>query len=170
MPKVKFECSCGDIVFEINPDWAPLGAERFLALVNAGFFSGVRFFRVVTKPRPFVVQFGIHGDPDTAAKWRNDRIKDDPVKETNATGTLVFATAGPGTRTSQLFINLSDNTFLDSNGFAPIGKVVEGMENVRKIHDSYGEQPNQGLIQSMGNQYLEDKFPKLDYIISAAVI
>lgn len=170
MPKVKFECTCGDILFEINPDWAPLGAERFLKLVNDGFFTDVRFFRVVTKPRPFVIQFGINGDPTVAASWRNDRIKDDQVKETNAPGTLVFATSGPNSRTTQLFINLGNNAFLDGQGFSPIGKVIEGMENVEKICDEYGERPDQGQIQAKGNAYLEANFPKLDYIKSATVV
>lgn len=170
MAKVKLECSCGDVIVEINPDWAPLGAARFLELVKDGFFSEVRFFRVVTKPRPFIVQFGINGDPEVAAKWRNNRIKDDPVKQTNAPGTLVFATAGPGTRTSQLFINLGHNAFLDGQGFSPIGKVIEGMETVEAICDEYGERPDQGRIQSMGNAYLKESFPNLDYIKSASII
>ena len=170
MAKVKLELSCGDVVVEILPEWAPLGAARFLELVKENFFTDVRFFRVVTKPRPFIVQFGISGDPEVAPKWRNDRIKDDPVKQTNAPGTLVFATAGPGTRTSQLFINLANNSFLDGQGFSPIGKIVEGMENVEKINGEYGERPDQGRIQSQGNAYLQENFPNLDYIKSATVI
>lgn len=170
MPKVKLELSCGDVVVEILPEWAPLGAERFLTLVKENFFTDVRFFRVVTKPRPFIVQFGISGDPEVAAKWRNDRIKDDPVKQSNAPGTIVFATAGPGTRTSQLFINLAHNAFLDGQGFSPIGKIVEGMENVEKICAEYGERPDQGRIQSQGNAYLQENFPNLDYIKSATVL
>ena len=138
--------------------------------MKANFFTDVRFFRVVTKPRPFIVQFGISGDPEVAAKWHNDRIKDDPVKQTNAPGTLVFATAGPGTRTTQLFINLAHNAFLDGQGFSPIGKIVEGMENVAKICDEYGERPDQGRIKNQGNAYLKENFPNLDYIKSASVI
>lgn len=170
MPKVKFETTAGDIVFEINPDWALRGATRFMELVEEGFFTDVRFFRVVTKPRPFIVQFGIHGDPAVAAKWRAARIQDDPVTQSNAPGTLVFATAGPGTRTTQLFINYGHNDFLDGQGFSPIGKIVEGMEVATAIFDEYGERPDQGRIQSEGNTYLQANFPKLDYIKSASVI
>jgi len=158
------------MVFEINPDWAPLGAARFLELVREGFFTDVRFFRVVTKPRPFVVQFGISGDPEIAAKWRNARIKDDPVTQSNEPGTLVFATSGPNSRTSQLFINLGHNAFLDGQGFSPIGRLIEGQSAVQAICDEYGERPDQGRIQSQGNEYLAESFPKLDYIKTATII
>lgn len=170
MTKVKFECTCGDFVVEINEEWAPNGAARFLELVEMGFYNDARFFRVVTKPRPFIIQFGIPGDPDLAAEWRNNTIQDDPVVQGNVEGTLTFATAGPNTRTTQLFINLADNNFLDGQGFSAFGKVVEGMENVRAICDTYGESPNQGHIQAKGNAYLEENFPELDYIKSASVL
>lgn len=170
MPKVKFECSCGDFTVDIKEDWAPTGAERFLDLVRQDFFTDVRFFRVVKQPRPFIVQFGINGDPDVAAKWRDSRIADDKVKTSNKRGTLTFATAGPGTRTSQLFINLADNNFLDSQGFSPIGEVVEGMDAVDAINGEYGESPNQGLVQQQGNAYLQKQYPNLDYIKRATVV
>lgn len=170
MAKVRFECSCGGFTVEIMPDWAPLGVARFIELMEGAVFNDARFFRVVTKPRPFIVQFGIPGDPAVAAKWRKNRIKDDAVKTSNTAGTLTYAMAGPDTRTTQLFINLADNTFLDSKGFSPIGKVVEGMETVRAICDAYGEAPDQGQIQTRGNAYLEENFPKLDFITSVAVI
>lgn len=170
MPQVKFECSCGDFTVEVHPDWAPLGAARFMELVEQNFFSGVRFFRVVTQPRPFVIQFGIHGDPEVSAQWRDNTIKDDKVVESNTEGMICFATSGPNTRTSQLFISLADNSFLDSQGFAPIGKVTEGMDTVRAICDAYGEAPDQGQIQRRGNAYLEENFPKMDYIKQATTV
>lgn len=170
MPKVKFECTCGDFVVEINPDWALRGATRFMELVEQDFFKDIRFFRVVTRPRPFIVQFGIHGDPEVSSQWRDNRIQDDPVTQSNEEGTLVFATAGPGTRTTQFFFNYAHNSFLDSQGFAPIGKVVEGWENVKAICDEYGEAPDQGQIQHKGNAYLEKNFPNLDYIKSVTVL
>ena len=169
MPKVKFECSCGDFTVEVLPEWAPLGAARFLELAGLDFFNEVRFFRVVTKPRPFIVQFGISGDPEVAAEWRDKNIADDPVNTSNAEGTLTFATAGPGTRTSQLFINYGDNSFLDGQGFSPIGRVVEGMDVVRAIYDGYGEKPDQSMLQRAGNGYLKEQFPELDYIKSVEV-
>lgn len=170
MTKVLFDCSFGQFTVEVDETWAPLGAERFLGLVRDGFFSEVRFFRVVTKPRPFIVQFGISGDAHTAAKWKSNTIKDDKVTQSNKRGTLTFATSGPNSRTTQLFVNLADNAFLDNQGFSPIGVVTEGLESVDKINDQYGEAPDQGRIQREGNTYLEQRFPELDYIKSATIV
>ncbi len=176
--KVKFECSNGDFVVECHRDWAPIGVERFKALVEEGFFSDVRFFRVVTEPRPFVAQFGISGDPAVTRKWRDARIKDDPVKQSNTKGMLTFACAGPNSRTTQLFINLGENTVLDDPlamkgaKFAPIGKVIEGMDVVMSLNDQYQGQltPMQGQIMARGNAFLDERFPGLDYIKSAAIV
>ena len=170
MPLVRFSCSCGDFDVEILPEWAPLGAARFMELVEQAVLDQARLFRVVTKPRPFIIQFGIAADPNVSAQWRDNNIDDDPVATGNAEGTLTFATAGPGTRTSQLFINLADNSFLDGQGFSPIGKVVSGMDTVRAICATYGESPDQGLVQQKGNAYLEDKFPELDFIKSISIV
>jgi len=164
MPLVRFECSCGDFDVEIMPEWAPLGVQRFLDLLGKDFFADIRFFRVVARPRPFVAQFGISGTPSVAAQWRNNTIKDDPAKESNRKGTLTFAMAGPHSRTTQLFLNLADNAFLDKQGFPPVGRVVRGMETVEAICSEYGEKPDQSRIQREGNAYLQAEFPKLDYI------
>ncbi len=171
--KAKFETSKGDFVVEVYRDWAPQGADRFYNLVKIGFFNDVRFFRVLSG---FVAQFGINGDPEVMKAWREAKISDDPVKETNARGTLVFATAGPNTRTTQLFINFGNNANLDGMGFSPFGKVVEGMDVVDGLYAEYGEGaprgmgPNQGLIQSQGNTYLKESFPKLDYVKTATIV
>ena len=166
--KVNFETSKGTFVVEVHRDWAPQGVDRFYELVQTGFFNDARFFRVVPN---FVVQFGINKDPEVQAKWRTANIPDDPVKQSNQRGYLVFATAGPGTRTTQLFINLRDNSSsLDPQGFAPFGKVSEGMEVVDNLYSGYGEAPQQPMIQSQGNQYLTSQFPNLDYIKSAKVV
>src|SRR5690606_40888453 len=108
------------------------------------------------------VQFGIRADPRGAAAWRARTIQDDPVKESNVKGTITFATAGPNARTTQVFINYGDNSRLDRMGFAPFGKVVEGMEVVDAINAEYGERPNQGMIQAQGNAYLDREFPNLE--------
>lgn len=166
--KVKFECSNGTFTVEVNPDWAPIGAARFEQLVKEGILNEARFFRVVPG---FVVQFGIPGDPAVAKKWRDATIKDEPVKQTNAAGTLTFAKTGmPNSRTTQLFINLKANSQLDGMGFSPFGKVVEGFEVVKAITSQYGENPDQGMIQAMGNEYLKKSFPNMDYIKSATII
>jgi len=165
--KVKFECTNGTFTVECTKKWAPLGVERFYALVREGYFNDTGFFRVVPG---FVVQFGLAADPEVTAKWRTKTIKDDPVTQTNAPGTLTFATSGPNSRTTQLFINLVNNGQLDGQGFAPFGKVVEGMEVVQKINAEYGQHPKQPLITSEGNSYLRKNFPNMDYITKATLV
>jgi peptidyl-prolyl cis-trans isomerase A (cyclophilin A) len=170
--KVAFDTSEGAFTVEVHKDWAPEGAERFYRLVERKFFDEARFFRVV---RNFVVQFGIHGDPKVAALWRNMTIKDDPVRESNKRGYLSFATSGAHTRTTQVFINLADNVRLDKMGFSPFGQVVDGMDVVDRLYGFYGEGPPRGTgpdqdeIQRRGNQYLEEKFPRLDYVRTARI-
>ncbi|HEX4633057.1 MAG TPA: peptidylprolyl isomerase [Gemmatimonadales bacterium] len=164
--RAKFETSAGDFTVEVTRAWAPLGADRLYNLIKNGFYDGDRFFRVVPG---FVVQFGINGTPAVSTAWKNANIADDPVTQHNTTGTIVFATAGPNTRTTQLFINYSDNFRLDQMGFAPMGKVVQGMDVVQKIYPGYGQTPNQDLIQSQGNTYLSQGFPQLDFIKKATI-
>ena len=165
--RVKFETSCGNFTIEVQRKWAPLGADRFHELVTAGFYDECRFFRVVPG---FVVQWGMNGDPAVYAKWKDREFADDKVTESNLKGFVSFASRGPDTRTCQLFINLADNQRLDELGFAPFGKVIEGLEVVEKINAEYGQMPNQGLIQEQGNEYLKAKFPKLDYIKKATIV
>lgn len=171
--KVKFETTKGDIVLEVNRAWAPKGADRFYNLVKIGYFNDVAFFRVIDR---FMAQFGIHGDPKVNEKWEPARISDDPVKESNVRGAISFATAGPNTRTTQLFINYGDNSQLDQSGFAPFAKVIQGMEIVEALYKDYGEGaprgggPSQELMQSQGNTYLRARFPKLDYIKRVSLV
>jgi peptidyl-prolyl cis-trans isomerase A (cyclophilin A) len=166
--RVRFDTTRGTFVVAVTRAWAPLGADRFYNLVRAGFFDGARFFRVV--PR-FVVQFGLSGDPRVNHAWDSARIADDPVRQSNARGRLTFATAGPGTRTTQLFVNLKDNRGLDGMGFAPFGEVsAAGMAVVDAIYAGYGERPDQGRITAEGNAYLASEFPKLDYVKKAEVV
>merc|ERR1719473_2304920 len=148
----------------VNPEWAPIGAARFEEMVDKKVLEGARFFRVVPG---FMVQFGIPGDPKEANAWSSKTIKDDPVMGSNTVGMVTFATAGPNTRTTQIFINYGNNQFLDSQGFAPFAQVVDdGMRVVKQIESKYREKPNQGLIQSQGNAYLDSNFPDLSYVIS----
>lgn len=159
--RVAFECSSGDFTIEVHNDWAPLGAERFYTLCKEGFYDEARFFRVVPG---FVVQWGLPADPALGAIWRDAKIKDDPVKQSNGAGYVSFASAGPNTRTTQVFINFENNARLDGMGFSAFGQVVEGFDNVKKITSEYGQRPDQGAIQSKGNEYLKASFPNLDYI------
>merc|ERR1712054_50440 len=159
----------GKFVIEVTRAWAPKGADRFYSLVRSGFYDNCRIFRAV---KGFVAQFGINGNPDVQQKWRGSAadIKDDAVTKSNTRGMVVFATAGPNTRTTQVFINLNDNSFLDNQGFAPFGRVIgNGMAAVDKFYKGYGEKPDQGEIQTEGNSYLQSNFPKLTYFKSAKV-
>jgi homoserine O-acetyltransferase len=172
--KVKMETSKGTIVIEIHREWAPLGADRFYNLVGRGFFDDSRFFRV--RPGAFT-QFGIPGDPAIAAAWKEQRITDDPVRESNIRGSIAYAMTGPDTRTTQLYINLSDNSRMDKDGFAPIGRVVEGMDVADRLYSHYGEEAGggmragkQGKIFEGGNEYLDREFPRLDRLIRVTIV
>src|SRR5690242_11476586 len=165
--KARFDTTKGSFTIEVTRSLSPNGADRFYNLVRSGYFKDVAFFRVISG---FMCQFGIHGDPNVSAKWREATIPDEPVKVSNTRGAITFAKGGPNTRTTQLFINFGDNTRLDGMGFPPFGKVTEGMDVVDKINSEYGEGapsgrgPNQQRIQMEGNAYLKKDFPNLDYI------
>jgi peptidyl-prolyl cis-trans isomerase A (cyclophilin A) len=166
--KVKFECSNGEFVVECRREWAPRGTDRFYELVQQGFFNECRFFRAL---KGFVVQFGVSGDPAVSMKWLDRNIKDEPRKQSNTEGTITFAKSNlPNSRTTQVFINLVDNTRLDGDGFAPFGKVISGMDTVKKINMEYGNNPDQDRIQQQGNAYLQKSFPNLDYIKKASIV
>lgn len=170
---VRFETSRGAFVVQAVRAWAPHGVDRFHYLVRHGFYDGVRFFRVVPG---FVAQFGIHGDPAVSAVWRERRIPDDSVKQSNQVGFITFASSGPNSRTTQLFINRRDNRRLDAMGFAPIARIIEGQAAADSLYEGYGEGPprgagpEQGLITQVGNVYLERAFPRLDSIVRARVV
>ncbi len=150
--------------------WAPLGADRFYNLVKHHFYDNAAFFRVVPQ---FVVQFGINANPPVSAAWKHTEIKDDPVTQTNKRGAIVFATAGPNTRTTQVFINLKDNNRLDGMGFAPFGVVDgNGMNVVEMMYEGYGDSagPDQDQLEKQGDPYLLKGWPKLDHIKSATLV
>lgn len=172
--RARFATSRGDFVVEVHREWAPIGADRFFNLVKNGYYDDTRFFRVV---RGFMAQIGISGKPELNAAWREQRIADDPVKKSNLRGFVSFATAGPGSRTTQFFINFVDgNSRLDGMGFAPFGQVASGMDVVDALYAEYGEGapqgrgPNQGRIQAEGNTYLQRDFPQLDYVKQATIL
>ena len=164
--KARFETTAGAFTVEVQREWAPIGADRFYNLVQSGYFNGARFFRVVPG---FVVQFGLNPDPKVSGAWKNTNLQDDAVRRSNGRGFLTFATAGPNTRTTQLFINLGNNLSLDQQGFSPFGLVTEGMEVVDKINAEYGESPQQPTIEAEGEAYLAQNFPKLDKITKATI-
>lgn len=171
--RVKLETTKGDVVIEVTRAWAPRAADRFFELVNDRFFDGARFFRVV---KGFVAQFGLKGDPKIDGLWGQMKMPDDPVVESNKKGTISFAMDGPATRTTEVFINLADNVRLDKRGFAPFGKVVEGMDNVELFYKAYGDMaprgpgPDPAKIQREGNRYLDRDYPRLDSIKRAVVM
>jgi cyclophilin family peptidyl-prolyl cis-trans isomerase len=172
---VRLETSRGVLVLEVHRDWAPHGADRFYDLVGRRYYDGNRFFRVIAGRW---AQFGIQGDPREAARWRARAIPDDPRKESNLRGTVAFAFAVPGGRTTQVFVNLGDNADrLDGQGFAPFARVVEGMEAMDALYAGYGEDSGGGIraghqepLFTRGNAYLARAFPRLDYIRRARII
>ncbi len=169
--QVKFITTRGDFTVTVTRAWAPIGADRFYNLVKHHFYDNASFFRVVPG---FVVQFGISAYPAVSAAWKNADLKDDPVTQSNKRGYLTFATAGPNTRTTQVFISLKDNASLDAQGFAPFGVVdPPGMKFVEMFYDQYGDstpRDYQDQITGQGKPYLDKNFPKLDSIKSATLV
>ncbi len=165
--RIDFETSRGPFLVEVTRSQAPHGADRLYSLVKAKYFDGSRFYRVVPG---FMVQWGAAADPAVTKAW--DRtFPDDPVKGTNTRGAVTFAALSqPDSRSTHLFINYADNARLGSLGFAPVGTVVKGMENVDRIYSGDGENPDQSEIQEQGNAYLQKQFPRLDYIITARLV
>jgi peptidyl-prolyl cis-trans isomerase A (cyclophilin A) len=167
MFEVAFDTSKGRFAIDVHREWAPVGADRFYNLVKSGFFDDVRFFRVISGQ---LAQFGMHGDSAVQHVWRDALLVDDPVKHVNTRGSVSFASRGPNTRTTQLFINLRDNGAYDRLGFAPFAEVVTGMDVVDSLYSGYEDRSDQGLIEAEGNAYLVREFPNLDYIQKAAII
>jgi peptidyl-prolyl cis-trans isomerase A (cyclophilin A) len=168
--KVKFDTTKGVVMLELHREWAPLGVDRFYNLTRNGFFTGARFFRVIPN---FMAQFGVNGDPAVNAAWEKVRLNDDPLgKQSNVRGMLTYGSTGqPNSRGTQLFINYKDNSYLDKQGFVPIGQVTEGMEVADMLNSEYGGAPQsqQSRIVAEGNKFLQANFPKLDYIKTATV-
>ena len=171
--RVKFATTKGDFTVDVTRAWAPKGADRFYRLVSEGYFKDIRFFRVLPG---FMAQFGMSGNPALNEKMDSLRIADDPVTQSNKRGMVTFAMAGPNTRSTQFFINYKDNSSLDSQGFSPFGKVVDGMKVVDALYGGYGEGapngrgPSQDSIRTKGNEYLQRAFPRLDYIKSTTIV
>lgn len=171
------EKGTGTVIVEVHRHWAPLGAQRFYDLVQSQYFDECKFFRVI---QGFMAQIGIHKDPQVTAMWRKKVIQDDPVSHSNKKGTITFATSGKNSRTSQIFFNYGDNSFLDKQGFSPFGHVIEGMDHIDALYGGYGEGgkgdgtdgkgPSQAKINWQGNAYLDTVFPKLSYIVSAQIM
>ncbi|MEA2936743.1 MAG: peptidyl-prolyl cis-trans isomerase [Alphaproteobacteria bacterium] len=170
--KARFDTSKGAVVIDVHRDWAPNGADRFYNLVKNGYYDDNRFFRVISG---FMVQFGINGNPQVQTPWREARIQDDKVVQSNKRGFITFATSGPNSRTTQVFINFADNAALDRQGFAPFGQVTTGMNVVDTLFAGYGEGapngrgPDQGRVQREGNAYLAKDFPNLDFVRKATI-
>jgi len=171
--QVRFETTRGEFRVEVNREWAPNGADRFYNLVKHGYYDGVYFYRVISG---FMAQFGMHGEPQVHVRWKTATIADDSVVASNTRGTISYAKSGPDSRTTQLFINFSDNPGLDAQDFAPFGRVIEGMEVVDQLHAGYGniadlggDGPDARYIAYEGNKYLEENFPELDHIVSATL-
>ncbi len=171
--QARFESSQGTFIIEVHRVWAPIGADRFYNLVRHGFYDGQRFSRVIPG---FIAQWGLSGDPEVTRVWKGQEIPDDPVVESNTRGAIAYAMTGPDTRLTQVYISLADNSRLDEQGFAPFGRVVEGMDIVNRLYGGYGEEAgggmragNQGPVEEGGSAYLLENYPELDYINRAFV-
>ncbi len=171
--RARFETSRGTVTVEVHREWAPHGADRFYNLVRHGFYDEVRINRVIAG---FIAQWGVSGRPAVTRVWKSNSIPDDTVHESNVRGTIAFAMTGPGTRTTQVYINLVDNTRLDAQGFAPFGRIVEGMAVADALYSGYGEDAGggvragrQGPIEAEGNAWLDREYPRLDRIIRASI-
>jgi len=157
------------IVIAMTRELAPLGSDRLHAAIWAGFYNNSAFFRVVPD---FVLQFGISGSAAENKEWLHKSIKDDPVKGSNTKGTLTFATAGPNTRTTQLFINYKDNKNLDAQGFAPFGTVTSGMATAVTVNNptpGLSGGIDQGEYEAKGNDWVKKTYPKTNFIVTATV-
>ena len=172
--KARIQTSKGDFVIEAHRDWAPIGVDRFYNLVRAGFFDDSRFYRIRAG---FITQFGLPGNPQITRVWKDRAMPDDPVQQSNKRGFVAYAMTGPDTRTTQLYINMADNSRLDAGGFAPIGRVVEGMAVVDSLYSGYDEDAGggmrggkQGKILQYGNAHLDKEFPKLDRLEKAFIM
>ena len=173
--QVNVETTKGDFVMELQRAWAPIGVDRLYNLVRTGYYDDSRFSRVRAG---FIVQFGLAGAPEVTAVWYDTAMPDDPVVETNARGTFAFAMTGPDTRTTQIYINLDDdNVRLDEQGFAPLGRVISGMDVVDQLYAEYDETAGggmrggrQGQVVAGGNSYLDAEFPNLDHLIRATIV
>lgn len=171
---VAFETTKGTFSTQVVREWAPIGADQFYNLVRNGFYDDSRFYRTVPG---FIVQFGLPGNPEVTPHWLDATMDDDPVQASNVRGTIAYAMTGPGTRTTQVYISLVDNTRLDEQGFAPFGRIVEGMDVVDRLYGGYGENAGGGLrrgdqsrIYAEGNEHLDRDFPELDELIRATVV
>jgi peptidyl-prolyl cis-trans isomerase A (cyclophilin A) len=173
--RVDFETNKGGIGIEVSREWAPHGADRFYNLVRHGYFDGARFFRVIAGQW---AQFGINGDPAVAKAWRTRTIPDDPRVASNVRGTIAYAFKDPNGRTTQVFINLRDNSSThDQEPFVPFGRIVEGMDVADRLNAEYGERAGGGIRRGQqdalftgGNEYLRRMFPRLDYIYRARIV
>jgi homoserine O-acetyltransferase len=172
--RVRFETSQGDFIVRVRRHLAPIGVDRFHALVRHGFFDDQRFFRVRAG---FIAQFGLHGDPAVIAAWKGRPMPDDPTRLENRRGTLAYAFTTPGTRSTQIYINLADNPRLDAEPFSPFGEIIEGVAVIDRLYAGYDESAGggmrggqQGEIERGGNEWLKARFPRLDYIRRARIV
>ena len=161
--KAEFKTSNGNFHVEVVRAWAPKAADRFYTLVSHGFFNNLFFFRIIPNR---LVQFGIHNQPEISSQWQKATFEnEESVQLKNQRGTIAFAfNEQPASRSTQIFINISDNSDLDVTGFVPFARVVSGMNVLDSVYSGYGEIPDQKRIFLEGKQYLENHFPLLDYI------
>lgn len=174
--KARFETTKGNFEIEAKREWSPLAVDRLYQLIQSGFFDGAALFRVVPG---FVVQFGIHNDSSLNTFWNKHTFEDEAVVKANTRGSIAFARGGVKTRTTQIFINLSNNSpkldtihYSGVTGFPGIGQVTAGMDVVDIFFDQYGDELGykQDSIEQRGYDFLSRKYSRVDYINKAYII
>ncbi len=167
--QVKFVTSKGEFIIEVHPEWAPIGATHFHKLVEAKYYDGCYFFRVIDN---FMAQTGINGDPQVNAKWSGQNLEDEAGSQFNKRGYVTFGKGQmPNSRSTHFFVNYQHSQHLDGNGFPPFGKVISGMDVVQEFYSGYDtEDISQEAFSAQGNDYIKKNFPKLDFIKTARII
>lgn len=170
-----FTTTKGNFTIEVIRNWSPLGADRLYQLIVSGFYNKALLFRV--EPG-FVVQFGISQSRAANRFWDPRKLPDEPMLHRNTRGTVSFARGGRNDRSTQIFINLANNTKLDTvsrggtKGYTPVARIIQGMDVIEKLNSQYGKQPIQiqDSLYKYGNFYFEERFPLLDKILEARIL
>jgi peptidyl-prolyl cis-trans isomerase A (cyclophilin A) len=170
--KVKFTTKKGEFVAEFTRAWAPIAADRFYNLVKIGYYNEDAFYRVDDSQ----AEFGVHGNPEVSAVWMGMKLKDDPNKQSNDRGTIAFPRPYPNSRWAPVVIHTKDNRDLNQVGYAPFGKVIQGMNVVDSLSKNAGEgapgskPPDMDKLVHGGNAFLRANYPQMDFLTGVSLM